>query len=167
MLQLTRVDAARPVSLEIVDSPVPQEQLRCGRHRVWVYGDGTLATRNIHALVANTLDQVVMCGVEIPDCQGADLTDPASVPEPELAPERTDRFARVVQCRTNGSVQTLIVQEATRTCADCVCTMPPQATVYFTDATGAPPWWPCGDTIPFCTSPLPLYFMDALQCPAD
>jgi hypothetical protein len=161
-LALMRKDDVEPISLRLSDSAVPQEELACGRNRVTIYGDGTGATRNIHALVAQTLNASLVCGVDIPDCHSVDL---ANLAEPSLTATRTDAFVRLLQCRTDGVIQSLIVQEAERTCNNCVCPMTPLATVYFTDAASAPPWWPCGVSIAFCDSTLPLYFMDT-TCPS-
>ena len=160
-LALTRLDQIGPIQLALSDSPVPQEELSCGRGRVSVYGDGTGATRNIHALVALTLDSAVACGVDIPDCTSVDLPN---LPAPALDATRTPGSVRLTQCRTNGVIQALIVQEAKRTCSNCVCPMTPLATVYFADGASVPPWWPCGAAVPFCDSTLPLYYMDT-SCP--
>lgn len=161
-LALIRADEVGPIQLALSDSPVPQQELSCGRGRVSVYGDGTGATRNIHALVSLTLDPYIACGVDIPDCTGVDLPN---WPAPALdTSHNTPAFVRLTQCRTNGVIQTLIVQEATRTCSSCVCPMTSLATVYFADGASTPPWWPCGAAIPFCDSTLPLYYMDT-SCP--
>lgn len=113
--------------------------------------------------VDRSLDAQTLCGLEIGDCRPVDtstLTPPA-LPDPAL--EALNPFVDThAQCRQRGGVQVLVVEEARLRCdpTSCLCVNVDSVVAVATATTATPPWWPCGDTVEFCPSSLPLYRVD-------
>ncbi len=112
--------------------------------------------------VDRSLDALVLCGLEVPHCLPVDtstLTPPA-LPQ---GPVPNAFVARNSQCRRRRGVEVLIVQEDRLRCAPSTCGCANEISIEaVATATSAvkPPWWPCGETVDYCDSPLPLYQAD-------
>ncbi len=88
-----------------------------------------------------------------------DLDLDATAP-PALTDAQSAAFTRVVRCRQAGALEALIVYDARMDCEQCSCAMKPHADVFYASAADLPAWWPCGTTVAFCESDLPLYAID-------
>lgn len=115
--------------------------------------------------VDRSLDAEVLCGLEVPNCLPVD-TSTLTAPALPDGPVPNAFVARNSQCRRRRGVEVLIVQEDRLRCAPSTCGCANEIKIEaVATATSAlkPSWWPCGQTVDYCDSPLPLYQADP-QC---
>ena len=155
----------RPVvSMYFEDSDEPARDVGCIESRQFqpeaqlqpISATGT-SSRSVSILVDTSLDADAICGLTTPNCLSVDAnTVTATVPDDVQTAGRRS-FAR---CRTGGSLQSLVTFEAELRCEGCDCGWVERSRAIVVQTSSTPPDWPCGDTVPFCVSTLPLFQID-------
>lgn len=161
-LELVESVRADPVRLDLADSPVPAERFVCGRSAVYIYGDPLEPATHLTVDVDSTINAADVCGATIPACASSVFAD---MSVPDFSVSDTQAHRRVVQCRLTDRFQVVIIQDAVLTCADCMCNYETTANAYFAPVDTVPAWWPCGVSITYCDSTLPLYDIDSACVP--
>lgn len=123
--------------------------------------NGSEVPAKVELLVDLSLDPAIVCGLDIADCRPVDtstLTAPV-IPSPTGV---NPVVRATAQCRRRLGVELLVIENQRIRCTDrCVCTNHTTIEAVATStAAEMPAWWPCGDTLSYCDSDLPLYRVD-------
>lgn len=115
--------------------------------------------------VDDSLDAEALCGLELGDCRPVDTSTltPPTLPDPDIV-ELNPLVDVNAQCRRQGGVQVLVIEEfrvrcETDTC-DCYDVTSVLAVATSTSSADEPEWWPCGEAVEYCPSTQPLYRVD-------
>jgi hypothetical protein len=138
----------RPIPVDLVEGEEDSEDLGCERN---VLLDPLSLSRAF--AVPGTyhvdlgLDATAICGGVTGTCKQEALTP---LGPPALPPFRQDAHWYIVQCRQSGPLQSLIVFDAQQTCGGCSCNWKGRLDVEVAGSSALPPWWPCGNPLPYC-----------------
>ena len=142
---------SEPVLVTLGGVVRPADQLRCGNQLLYLDD----STTQVALRVDTTLDAGEMCGLEVSDCKSVPL-------EPIGTPVAATSDDDLVQCRKNDRAEVLVVEVRNLDCeTHCFCRVRDVVTAWATSTSSAPSWWPCGRSVDFCDSSLPLYRADA------
>ena len=152
-------------SLYFDDSPVPARDIRCINSSPFqsmpelqpISAAGT-SSRSITILVDDSIDAESICGLSTPNCQPVDITTTTTAVPTPLASAGRRIFS---QCRFSPSFESLVTLQAELQCdRDCNCGWVERQQALIVRTSSTPAGWPCGDTVDFCGSDLPLFRID-------
>ncbi|MHB8872822.1 MAG: hypothetical protein ACYC8T_03975 [Myxococcaceae bacterium] len=140
-----------------LDSPVPvvatggaDPELYLACHRVVRTTTQQLEEALAHSgtfHVDTPLDPLVVCGTQAGVCVGEDL-DALAPPSFELV--QAQDVWHVVQCRRASQLESVVVVDSHRECANCTCDWLGELNAYVASSSSLPAWWPCGTKVPYC-----------------
>jgi hypothetical protein len=137
-----------PIPIDVVEGDVPREDLGCERS---VSEDPLSLSKAFQVPgtyhVDLGLDATAICGGVTGTCVQEALTP---LGPPALPPFRFDDHWYIVQCRQSGPLQSLLVFDARETCGGCTCNWTGSLDVEVAGSDALPPWWPCGNPLPYC-----------------
>jgi hypothetical protein len=139
---------ALPVPIGISEGEVPREDLGCERS----VQEDPLSLSKAFAVpgtyhVDVGLDATAICGGLTGTCRQEPLTP---LGPPALPAFFRDDHWYIVQCRQSGPLQSLLVFDAQQTCGACTCNWKGSLDVKVAGSGALPPWWPCGNPLPYC-----------------
>lgn len=152
------------VSLYFDDSEIPARDVRCVSTAPFqtepelpsISATGT-SSRTVAVQVDETLDVEVVCGLSTPNCRGVDIETVTTTTPADL---RTAGRRVLSQCRRSASFESLVTLNAELRCEECSCGWVERHDALVVRTASTPPGWPCGQTIAYCPSPLPLFRVD-------
>ena len=153
------------LSMYFEDSEVPARDIRCLNIRRFqtepllepIAAAGT-SSQSFNIMIDDRVDAASICGLTTPDCASVDInTVTATIPD-DL---KTAGRRVLTRCRASSNFESLVTLEAELKCnRDCDCGWREQYRALVVQTSSIPEDWPCGNEVPICSSPLPLFQID-------